>query len=228
MALFAISDLHLDLNGQKPMDVFGDNWHKHDEKLKKNWISKIKNEDTVLIAGDMSWSIKIENGMQDLEWIHSLPGKKIMIRGNHDYWWSSITKLNKLYDDMKFIQNNFFIYNDYAICGTRGWILPGSESFSEHDQKIYNREIIRLRLSLDSAVKQGFNKFICMIHYPPVNEKLVQSGFTQVFEEYNVSKVIYGHLHGVSTSRALNGEFNSIEYLLTSSDFLKFDPVKIL
>ncbi|WP_123054800.1 metallophosphoesterase [Clostridium sp. JN-1] len=228
MALFAISDLHLDLNGEKPMDVFGENWHKHDEKLKKNWMAKIKDEDTVMIAGDISWSIKIENGMQDLDWIHSLPGNKIMIKGNHDYWWSSITKLNNLYDDMKFIQNNFFTYNDYAICGTRGWILPESENFSEHDKKIYNREIIRLRLSLDSAAKQGFNKFICMIHYPPVSEKLAESGFTQVFEEYNVSKVIYGHLHGTSTSRALNGEFNNVKYLLTSSDFLKFDPVKIL
>lgn len=229
MALFAISDLHLDLKGNKPMDVFGSNWYKHDEKLKSNWEDRVKCEDTVLIAGDISWSINMEDGMQDLEWIHNLPGKKIMIRGNHDYWWSSITKLNGLYDDMKFIQNNFFLYDDYAICGTRGWVLPGTDNFSEHDQKIYNREIIRLKLSLESAKKQGINKFICMIHYPPVNEKLIESGFTQIFKEYGVEKVIYGHLHGsLSTSKAFNGELNNIEYILTSSDFLEFDPIKIL
>ena len=172
MALFAISDLHLDLNGDKPMDIFGDKWLKHDEKIKNNWLKKINDEDTVLIAGDISWSMKMENGMQDLEWIHNLPGRKIMIKGNHDFWWSSITKLNNLYEDMNFIQNNFFSYEDYAICGTRGWTCPGGENFSQHDEKIYNRELNRLRLSLDAAVKSGFKKFIVMIHYPPMNENL--------------------------------------------------------
>ncbi|MDW8800688.1 metallophosphoesterase [Clostridium sp. A1-XYC3] len=228
MALFAISDLHLDLTGDKPMDIFGDKWLNHDEKIKNNWFNKITDEDTVLIAGDISWSMKMEDGMRDLEWIHNLPGRKIMVKGNHDYWWTSISKLNNLYDDMDFIQNNSFNYEDYAICGTRGWICPGGDNFSEHDEKIYERELNRLRLSLDSAVKKGFKKFITMIHYPPVNEKLLESGFVDIFKEYNVEKVIYGHLHGPSLAKALNGELNGIEYIITSGDYINFDPIKIL
>lgn len=228
MALYAISDLHLDLNGDKPMDVFGQNWLEHDKKIKDNWIKKVKEEDTVLIAGDISWSMKIEDGMNDLEWIHNLPGRKIMVKGNHDYWWVSITKLNNLHEDMKFLQNNFFVYEDYAICGTRGWICPGGENFKAHDEKIYTRELARLRMSLDGALKEGFKKFIVMIHYPPMNEKFMESGFVEIFKEYNVEKVVYGHLHGPSLLKALNGEKDGIEYILTSGDYLNFDPIKIL
>ncbi|MTK14303.1 MAG: serine/threonine protein phosphatase [Clostridiaceae bacterium] len=228
MALYAISDLHLDLNGDKPMDVFGQNWFQHDKKIKDNWVKIVKDEDTVLIAGDISWSMKIEDGMNDLQWIHNLPGRKIMVKGNHDYWWVSITKLNNLYQDMKFIQNNFFVYEDYAICGTRGWICPGGENFKAHDEKIYTRELSRLRMSLDAAVKEGFKKFIVMIHYPPMNEKLVESGFVEIFKEYSVEKVVYGHLHGPSLTKALNGEKDGIEYILTSGDYLEFNPIKIL
>jgi predicted phosphohydrolase len=228
VALYAISDLHLDLNGDKPMDVFGQNWFQHDKKIKDNWVKKVKDEDTVLIAGDISWSMKIEDGMNDLQWIHNLPGRKIMVKGNHDYWWVSITKLNNLYEDMKFIQNNFFVYEDYAICGTRGWICPGGENFKAHDEKIYTRELSRLRMSLDAAVKEGFKKFIVMIHYPPMNEKLVESGFVEIFKEYSVEKVVYGHLHGPSLTKALNGEKDGVEYILTSGDYLDFNPIKIL
>lgn len=228
MALYAISDLHLDLNGDKPMDIFGDKWLNHDEKIKNNWMKKVTVEDTVLIAGDISWSMKIENGMQDLEWIHNLPGKKILVKGNHDFWWSSISKLNNLYEDMNFIQNNFFSYEDYAICGTRGWTCPGGENFSQHDEKIYDRELNRLRLSLEAAAKGGFKKFIVMIHYPPMNEKFLESDFVQIFKEYNVEKVIYGHLHGPSLAKALNGVLDGIEYIITSGDYLDFDPIKIL
>nr|WP_281395984.1 metallophosphoesterase [Clostridium aciditolerans] len=220
--------MHLDLNGDKPMDVFGQNWFQHDKKIKDNWVKKVKDEDTVLIAGDISWSMKIEDGMNDLQWIHNLPGRKIMVKGNHDYWWVSITKLNNLYEDMKFIQNNFFVYEDYAICGTRGWICPGGENFKAHDEKIYTRELSRLRMSLDAAVKEGFKKFIVMIHYPPMNEKLVESGFVEIFKEYSVEKVVYGHLHGPSLTKALNGEKDGIEYILTSGDYLDFNPIKIL
>lgn len=228
MSLYAISDLHLDLNGDKPMDIFGDKWFKHDEKIKNNWLKKITDKDTVLIAGDISWSMKIENGIKDLEWVHNLPGTKIMTKGNHDFWWSSITKLNNLYEDMKFIQNNFFIYEDYAICGTRGWTCPGGENFTQQDEKIYTRELNRLRLSLESASKSGFKKFIVMLHYPPMNEKMLESGFVQIFKEYNVEKVVYGHLHGPSLGKALNGVLDHIEYIITSGDYLDFDPIKIL
>lgn len=228
MALFAISDLHLALSGDKPMDIFGDNWYKHDEKIKENWISMVSDKDTILIGGDISWSMKIDEGLKELEWIHQLPGNKIIIKGNHDYWWQSISKLNNLYEDMNFIQNNFFSYRDYAVCGTRGWICPGSDKYTEKDEKIYNRELIRLRLSLDSAKKEGFTQYICMIHYPPTNEKFDESGFTEIFKEYEVEKVIYGHLHGYSLGRVINGFRDGIEYIMTSSDYLNFQPIKIL
>lgn len=228
MALFAISDLHLALSGEKPMDVFGENWYKHDEKIKKNWMSNIKCEDTVLIAGDISWSMNMEEGMADLDWINSLPGTKIIVKGNHDYWWGSITKLNSMYENMHFIQNNFFTYEDYAVCGTRGWICPGGDNFTSHDEKIYTRELSRLKLSLDAAKQQGYDKFIVMMHYPPIGEKFETSGFTEIFKNYAVSKVIYGHLHGPSLSKAVEGVIDDIEYIMTSCDHIEFNPVKII
>lgn len=227
MALFAISDLHLALSGDKPMDVFGDKWLKHDEKIKENWHKLISPEDTVLVAGDVSWSMKMKEGIKELDWIHELPGRKLFVRGNHDYWWGSITKLNSMYEDMKFIQNNFFGYEDYAVCGTRGWICPGSDKFGAEDDKIYKRELIRLKLSLDTARKSGYSKYICMIHYPPTNEKFEPSGFTEIFKEYGVEKVIYGHLHGASLHRVMNGSIEGIEYIITSCDYINFTPVVI-
>lgn len=228
MALYAISDLHLALNTNKPMDIFGQHWYKHDEKIKENWIEKIREDDYVLIGGDISWGMKQEDSKEDLEWIHSLPGIKFLIRGNHDYWWGSISKLNKMYDNMKFIQNNFFVYKDWAICGTRGWICPGNDKFGEKDKKIYAREQIRLRLSLDEAKKAGYEKIICMLHYPPTNESFEDSAFTEIFEEYKVEKVIYGHIHGLALNRVLDECRNGIEYIMTSSDYLRFNPIKIL
>ncbi|MDU5106348.1 metallophosphoesterase [Clostridium sp.] len=228
MALYAISDLHLAFTTDKPMDIFGEKWIKHDEKIKENWISKIKEEDTVLIAGDISWSMKSSDSKADLDWINDLPGKKIISKGNHDYWWSGISKLNSMYDNTKFLQNNFYTYEDYAICGSRGWILEGSDRFTEKDKKIFNREIIRLRLSLDKAKEAGFEKFIVMIHYPPINEKIEASAFTEIFKEYGVEKVIYGHLHGPALGSAFNGEYEGVNYIITSCDYLNFDPIRIL
>lgn len=227
LALYAISDLHLGLSSDKPMDVFGQQWYKHDEKIKENWISMVNNEDTVLVAGDISWSMRIKEGIEDIEWIHNLPGRKILIKGNHDYWWSSITKLNNLYSNMNFIQNNCFAYEDYAICGTRGWNCPQGERFTAHDKKIYEREQIRLRLSLDEAVKKGYKKFIVMLHYPPTNDEFEESCFTQIIKEYEVSKVIYGHIHGPVFSKVLEGTINGTQYILTSCDYIDFKPVKI-
>lgn len=228
MALYAISDLHLALSTDKPMDIFGGHWINHDEKIKKNWIDKIKEEDTVLIAGDISWSMKSEDSKIDLEWISNLPGKKIISKGNHDYWWSSISKLNAMYENMNFLQNNFYIYDDYAICGTRGWIDPSNDKFNSKDAKIYAREQIRIKLSLHSAKKAGFNKFIVMIHYPPFSNNNEESEFMKVFQEYKVEKVIYGHLHGPTNVRAIEGNINGVEYIMTSCDFINFDPIKIL
>ena len=228
MALYAISDLHLAFTTDKPMDIFGEKWLRHDEKIKENWINKINEEDTILIAGDISWSMKASDSKGDLDWIDSLPGKKIISKGNHDYWWSGISKLNRMYENTKFLQNNFYTYKDYAICGTRGWILEGSDRFTEKDKKIFNRELIRIKLSLESAREAGYNKFIVMIHYPPINDRREASAFTEVFKGYGVEKVIYGHLHGPSLATAINGEEDGIEYIITSCDYLNFDPIKIL
>ena len=227
MALYAISDLHLSLSGDKPMDVFSEEWKNHDVRIRENWLKKVKEEDTVLLAGDLSWSMKLQGGKEELDFVAGLPGRKIIIKGNHDYWWGSITKLNSMYDNMDFIQNNFFAYEDYAICGTRGWVLPGSSLFKEEDEKIFRREVLRLKMSLDAAKKKGFQKFIVMIHYPPVNETFKDSEFTDIFEEYGVEKVIYGHLHGKSLQRVMTGERNGVEYILTSCDYIGFDPVLI-
>lgn len=228
MALYAISDFHLAFTTDKPMDIFGEKWLKHDEKIRQSWINKITEEDTVLIAGDISWSMKSSDSKVDLDWINNLPGKKIISKGNHDYWWSGISKLNNMYDNTKFLQNNFYTYGDYAICGSRGWILEGSDRFTEKDKKIFDREIIRLRLSLDKAKEAGYEKFIVMIHYPPMNEKREDSAFTEIFKEYGVEKVIYGHLHGPSLATAFNGEHEGINYIVTSCDYLNFDPIRIL
>ena len=228
MALYAISDLHLAFGVDKPMDIFGDKWVKHEEKIKENWMSLINDEDIVLIAGDISWAINEKESSGDLNWIESLPGKKIISKGNHDYWWGSITKLNSMFDNTKFIQNNFYNYKDYAICGTRGWICPGADKFSEKDEKIYARELIRLRLSLNEAKNAGYNKFIVMIHYPPTNDKFQESGFLEIFKEFEVEKVIYGHLHGPGLSKVFEGIHNDVEYIMTSADYLNFKPIKIM
>lgn len=228
MALYAISDLHLGFDLDKPMDIFGDKWVNHEEKIKSNWEKIVNDEDTVLIAGDISWALKETDSKSHLIWIDELPGKKIISKGNHDYWWGSITKLNSMFKTTKFIQNNYYSYKDYAICGTRGWICPGSDKFTDKDDKIYKREIIRLRLSLESAKKDGFNKIIVMIHYPPTNEKFQESEFIKIFTEYNVSKVIYGHLHGNALGKVMNGIIEGIDYVMTSSDYLNFIPKLIL
>ena len=228
MALYAISDLHLAFNNDKPMDIFGDKWLNHDAKIKNNWLSKVNEDDMILIAGDISWAMRESESMMDLQWIDDLPGKKIISKGNHDYWWNSITKLNSKFENTKFLQNNYYQYKGYAICGSRGWICPGSDKFTEKDEKIYSREIIRLRLSLDSAKKAGFDKFIVMLHYPPTNEKFEESDIVKIIKEYNVEKVIYGHLHGPALRRVLEGVKDGVEYITTSGDYIDFDPVKIL
>lgn len=228
MALYAISDLHLAFDVDKPMDIFGEKWIEHEAKIKGNWLSLVEEADTVLIAGDISWAINETESTNDLNWIDELPGRKIISKGNHDYWWGSIKKLNSLYQNTKFIQNNYFFYKDYAICGTRGWICRGADKFTAKDEKIYSREIIRLRLSLEAAKKAGFDKFIVMLHYPPTNEKFEESEFTKIINEYSVEKVIYGHLHGVPLGKVLEGKVDGVEYIMTSADYINFCPIKIL
>ena len=228
MALYALSDLHLSFSQDKPMDIFGERWLNHDKKIYKNWIERVNNEDTILLGGDLSWSLKMEDAKEELNFIANLPGRKIAIKGNHDFWWSSVNKLNQMYENFHFLQNNFYVYKDFAICGSRGWVSVGSDKFTDDDLKIYKRELIRLELSLKAAKDEGFENIICMIHYPPVNEKREDSGFIELFKKYNVQKVLYGHLHGKTQLGAMTGFVDGIEYILTAGDYIDFDPIRIL
>lgn len=233
MALYAIGDLHLSFSSDKPMDVFGDNWNDYENKIKTYWEDNIKESDTVLIPGDISWAMRLNDALIDLEWIHKLPGRKILLRGNHDYWWSSLKKLQALFDDMDFLQNNFYEYTNeegtFAICGTRGWLCPNPNKFEENDKKIYDRELLRLKLSLDAAKNAGHENFIVMTHYPPTNDLKERSGFLDIYEAYGVKKVIYGHLHSeYAFQTGLQGEHEGVVYQLTSCDYLNFEALKIL
>ncbi|MPM58843.1 hypothetical protein SDC9_105676 [bioreactor metagenome] len=229
MSLYAIGDLHLSLNSPKPMDIFGKNWINHTEKIVKNWRDTVKDNDMVLLAGDISWGIDIKDSSKDIELINSLPGKKVIVSGNHDYWFNSASKLKEAFPEIMFLKNNYYSYEDYAVCGTRGWVCPGYEGFSTHDEKIYKREQLRLKMSLDAAMKDGCNELVVITHYPPTNDKLEESEFTKIFEKYKVKKVAYGHLHGTeSFEMGLKGERNHVEYILASSDYIDFRPIKIM
>lgn len=229
MSLFSIADLHLSISKEKPMDIFGGWWINHTETLKKNWISSISEADSVIIPGDISWALKFEEAKQDLDWLAALPGKKILVKGNHDLWWTSIHKLINLYESIEFIQNSSAVYEDYALCGTRGWLCPGESGFDAHDDKIYRRELGRLRFSLESAKNRGLKKVIGILHFPPTNEKLESSGFTELFETYKVEKVVYGHLHGEEAYKyGLQGDCNGVDYRLTACDFLACKPLQLL
>jgi len=232
MSIYAISDLHLSFSDkiEKPMDVFGADWINHAERLKEHWMDMVSENDTVIIAGDISWALKLEDAIWDLDWLGSLPGKKVFVKGNHDLWWASITKLNAIVGaNMHFIQNSFFEADGYAICGSRGWLCPGDEYYSTQDEKIYKREVLRLRASLTSAKEAGFSDIIGVLHFPPTNDKLNASGFTDLFEEFGVKQVVYGHLHGPeSFKRGLSGSFNGVEYKLVSLDYLRCKPFKVI
>ncbi|MDR0596792.1 MAG: metallophosphoesterase [Clostridiales Family XIII bacterium] len=234
--IYAIGDLHLSFTSEKPMGIFGSNWDDHHEKIENNWRRSISDGDTVLLLGDLSWALKYEDAKADLEWIRSLPGRKVLLKGNHDLWWQSITRLRADYEDMLFLQNDSIIVdfcNDggtgatVAICGSRGWITPQEQSFSEsEDRKIYERELIRLRLSLDDAKRKGAGHIIACLHYAPSARQDLRSGFMDLFDEYGVDQVVYAHLHGREAyKKGVKGYSGGIEYLLASADFIDFDPL---
>ncbi len=229
MNFFAISDLHLSFFKDKPMDIFGDNWKNHHIKLKKNWLEVVGDDDFVFIPGDISWAKSLEEFKPDVEFIHSLTGKKIFLAGNHDYWWGSTAALNEMYEDMFFMKNTYVPFDDFALCGTRGWLCPNDTFFTPHDKKIYLREAGRLERSLDRAVSAGFEKIIVMNHYPLTNDKKENSLFIDIIKKYPVERVIYGHLHGENSFySSFQGVVDGIEFTLVSSDYLNFMPVKIL
>lgn len=227
MKIYAIGDLHLPGGLDKSMERFG--WIDHKEKIFSDWAQKVSEEDLVLLAGDISWAMTLDQAKGDLDEISAMKGQKVMIRGNHDFWWSGIGKMQKQFPKIRFLQNNCHIYGEYAICGSRGWICPNDVYFKDQDIKIYHREAHRLRLSLEEARKKKAEKIIAMIHYPPTNDKKEKSLFTDLFEEYNVEKVIYGHLHGENSfSAGVKGHWDGREYFLVSCDYLDFQIKQIL
>lgn len=230
MAIHAIADLHLSFDERvdKPMDIYGARWQNHAERLKENWEANITEEDFVIVAGDISWALRPDEAIADLDWVHGLPGHKILLKGNHELWWQSIGKLNKLYDDMYFLQNTFFDAGGVAVCGSRGWICPGAEDFCERDEKIYGRELLRLEMSLEAAKKAGFTDIIGAMHFPPTNDKHQPSGFTQLFERYGVKEVVYGHLHGSEVwKKGMQSVLNGVSYRLVSLDYLSATPIRL-
>lgn len=221
MKIFAISDLHISTDGTKPMEVFGKRWDGYLDKIKADWNEKVTEEDVVLIAGDLSWAMKLEDAVKDLNVISDLKGKKIIIKGNHDYWWNAIGRVRSaLGDSFAVLQNDSVKIGDYVFCGSRGWTLENPSS--EQDQKLVLREVERFRLALKDAEKkrEEGDKLICLIHYPPFDLNRNSSPFTELFEQYKVDAVVYGHLHGKDCKAELLVNKNGIKYYLTSCDLV--------
>lgn len=219
--IYAIGDLHFDYTKEKPMDIFGENWINHEEKIINHWRDIVKSDDLVIIPGDISWALKLNDATYDLGRIHNLPGKKIILKGNHDYWWSSLSKLNSLgYDSLFFMQNNSFNYKEYGIGGTRGWMSPDNDEFTTADEKIFTRELTRLRMSLE-GLKEAKRK-IAIVHYPPFNMDLSPNEFVHVMKEFGVETCLYGHLHSDGHKYAVEGNVDGIDFHCVSSDFIDF------
>lgn len=226
MNIYAIGDLHLTSDKDKSMEKFG--WINHEQKIFNDWQNKVKDDDIVIIAGDISWALKYEEALLDLAKIAIQKGKKILIKGNHDLWWTSIKKLSGFNEDMFFIQNNIYETRDYVICGTRAWICPNDTMFDENDKKIYIRESLRLENSLKLAKNTG-KEIILILHYPPTNDKKQESNFTKLIKDYGVKTVIYGHLHGKdSFELSYKGMMDGVSYHLVSCDYLDFKLKKII
>ena len=231
MKLYAIGDLHLSLDPatDKPMDVFGPAWADHDVRLRENWLETVTEEDIVILAGDLSWALKWEDAATDLAFIHNLPGRKICIKGNHDLWWHGITRMNLLYEDVTFLQNDCCEVGPWILCGSRGWTCPETEHFTEQDRRIYERELLRLRMSLtagDKMRQETGKEIIGILHYPPTADNKQPSGFTALFEEFGVKDVVYGHLHGKDAfPKGFQGNLNGVRYQLISLDYVEARPV---
>lgn len=221
MKIFAISDLHISTNTDKPMDIFGGNWVGYLDKIKADWTEKVGDEDLVLIGGDISWAMDIADAKKDIETLKELKGKKIFIKGNHDYWWSGIGKVRDMLPEGFYaLQNDSIRFDGVVVCGSRCWSVPGSPDFKEQDMKIYLRETERLKLSLSAAskLKQDGDKLIALVHFPPFNVRRENSLFTDIFEQNGVDSVIYGHLHGKSVRADKLVVKNGVKYYLTSCD----------
>lgn len=228
MALYAIGDLHLSLGADKPMDIFGGNWVGYLEKL-KNGLSVIGPEDTTVLLGDLSWALDLVGAKADFAFINDIPGRKIVLKGNHDYWWSTASKFYKFcaengFSDQLILNNNHYEYEGYAICGTRGWFFEEDHG-SDHDEKVFKRELLRLEASLQSA---GELPKMVFLHYPPKYKGYECKEILQLLEKYDVRRCFYGHLHGPSHALAMEGVWDGIDFRLVAADKLDFKPYKIL
>ena len=232
MRVYAISDLHLSFNTDKPMDVFGEKWENYESKVKENVDKMLSDDDVLIIAGDLSWAMQIAEAREDLDFIGSLKGQKIIIRGNHDYWWKSISAVREQVESSQTfaLQNDSVKIGKFVFAGTRGWVVPEpGKGMSDEDKKIYNRELIRLEMALEHAnkIKEDGDEIIAVLHFPPFNSALQTNEFTDLMEKYGVSKCVYGHLHGKIKYSSMTQEINGVKYFLSSCDKLQFSPILI-
>ncbi len=228
MALFTIADLHLSLSVNKPMDIFN-GWDNYVERLSENWDKTVSDSDVVVIPGDISWGIDLKESRADFSFLNDLKGTKIILKGNHDYWWSTISKLNEFlkenhFDTIRFLHNNHYKYEEYGICGTRGWI---NENDVPADAKVLAREAGRLEASLRSALSEDLEPIV-FLHYPPIYGNEYNYDILDVMYRYNVKKCYYGHLHGKAHKYAVCGERDGIEFRLISGDFVQFKPIRVI
>ncbi len=242
MTIWALSDLHLALSvPEKTMEYFGEGWKDYAARIEKNWKKHVQEEDLVLIAGDITWAMKPEDALIDLEWIHALPGKKIISKGNHDYWWPSNAKLKKMLPpSLSFVNGSAVSWNDVAICGTRLWDVPNlsfnaiidykenprAREKKHDDTKIYERELQRLETALERLDPHATLR-IAMVHYPPTSNDLQHTDITDLMEAYKIDHCIFGHLHNVLEGKAQFGARGGTTYHFTSADYLQFIPKKI-
>lgn len=227
--LYAIGDLHLPGGQDKPMDIFGEGWLDHPARIRAAWRERVTDDDLVLVPGDISWAMTLEQAQEDLAYLGSLPGSIVMIRGNHDYWWSAIGKVRKALPERVFaLQNDHYpLPGGRAVCGTRGWDLPHSAT-EAHDTAVYRREVGRLELSLQSAVRAGLEPYVVMLHYPPTWADGRRTEITDLLEQYGVSLCVYGHLHGASRRGAVQGTLRGVTYRLAACDAIGFAPLHLL
>lgn len=224
--IFALADLHLDYTNVKSMEVFGSGWENYQERIFSNWNEVVGPDDTVLVPGDISWAMDLDEAAVDLAKIDALNGKKILLKGNHDYWWTSLNKINNLgLESMNYLQNNSFHVEGYDICGTRGWTSRDSKDFTDHDEKVFARELLRLENSLRAS---GDGKKIVMLHYPPINSDRTLNEFFDICEKNKVEFLVYGHLHGGGHNLIKEGNYKGVELICASGDYLGFSPVRIV
>ncbi len=228
MALYAMGDLHLSLSENKPMDIFGGAWVGYMDKLAEG-ISHITREDTTVLMGDISWAMGLEAAREDFAWINRIPGRKLILKGNHDYWWCTAAKFDKFcrdngFENMHLLHNNCYEYDGFSICGTRGWFFEEDRS-GEHDEKVFKRELCRLEASLKAA---GERDKLVFLHYPPRYQGYECTEILELLKKYEVRRCFYGHLHGFSHKLAMEGLWDGVEFHLLSADYLNFKPATVI